>query len=112
MNERAYQCQSCGGSGMSEGILGLVCRESLQGWQFIHFNNDAFRKPTIVCRSCFAGFDIASLSSKIKRVPEHKVERLMAEAIFLANSATANRTIYRSDEQLTLAIERYMGLND
>lgn len=84
-----YTCPSCSKVGVSEDITMLVMNSTLDGWDFIHFNNDEFRRPTVICAECFAGFDLAFFSSGTKRVAETKVHKLMSEAFHLARHMNA-----------------------
>ena len=82
-----YRCQSCGVAGTDESIGRLTSRQNPTAWQFILF--DYNRRPTIICSNCFAGYDFVYFSDKVKRVPEHKVNVLMSEAITLVRLAEA-----------------------
>ena len=97
-----YRCPKCGESGTSQDITLMLMNPTLTGWHFIHFNNDEMRRPTIVCTGCFAGFDIAFLSSKIhKQVSAEKVQKQMAFAFHMARRMNA------TNEGLVQALAKY-----
>jgi hypothetical protein len=108
MSGTTYTCESCRTTGLSESLAFLLIRPDLQGWKFIHFNNEAGRRPTIVCTACFAGYDIAFLSSRItKRVSAAKVIQLMREAMHMfthmnsGNPGLLNAIVRFNNEQRT-----------
>jgi len=101
MND-TYRCPKCGVSGSQEDIGFLLTNPMLKGWQFIKFNNDEMRRPTIVCTGCFSGFDIAFLSSKItKQVSADKVHQRMSMAFHMAKNMNA------TNEGLVQALAKY-----
>lgn len=80
-NMSAFLCDSCNRTGVAEDLMQIILFPDLTEWQFVHFNNDAGRVPTLVCRTCFTGFDKAFFGNKIKkRAAPDKVARLMALA--------------------------------
>lgn len=77
----AFRCESCNTSGTAEDLMQIVMWTDLTEWQFVHFNNEAGRAPTLVCRTCHSGFDKALFGNKIKkRAAPDKVERLLTLA--------------------------------
>jgi hypothetical protein len=76
-----FHCDACNSSGISEDLMDIIMFPDVTAWQFVHFNNDAGRVPTLVCKTCYAGFDKAMFGNKIKkRAGREKVARLMALA--------------------------------
>ena len=80
----------------------LLMNPTLTGWQFIHFNNDEMRRPTIICTECFSGFDIAMLTSRIhKQASAEKVHSRMSMAFHMARQMNA------TNEGLVQALAKY-----